>query len=477
LRRLFALSLMACCLVEGSALAAPPPLDPALAKRIDAVFADLDRKDSPGCALGVLREGALVYARGYGMANLEHGIPNSPSTVLDIGSVSKQFTAFSIGLLEGEGKLSRDDDIRKLLPEMPAYPDRITIDHLLRHTSGLRDYTAYLSLAGWRTEDLSTADEAFDLIVRQKGVNHRPGHEYLYCNTGYFLLSKIVQRASGQSLRDFAAARIFRPLGMASTAFLDDHTRIVPRRAAGYSPRPEGGFGLDMSDWEQTGDGSVLTSVEDLSRWIANFDTAKVGGPELIRRMQEGVKLADGTPHPYGYGLFMGDYRGLPDVAHTGSWAGYRADTLRFPGESTGLVCLCNLSTAVPSQRTRAVADILLEGRFKTPPPVAKTEAVPSPAPVKAEGPGAPLADYAGLFWSDELQTTYTLATGEGALHIRARGIAGTPLRPVGKDRFVVDDLELAFERDGRGRVRGFRLSQDRIRDLRFTRQSDAAVD
>ena len=182
------------------------------------MFADLDRKDSPGCALGVLREGVVVYARGYGMANLEHAIAISPSSVFDIGSMSKQFTALSVALLAREGRLSLDDDIRKHLPEMPAYAEPITIRHLLHHTSGLRDYTTYMSLAGWRTEDVATDEEAFDLITRQKGLNHRPGHEYLYCNTGYFLLSQIVRRVSGQSLRDFADARIFRPLGMATTA-------------------------------------------------------------------------------------------------------------------------------------------------------------------------------------------------------------------------------------------------------------------
>lgn len=459
--------------------ASPAPLEPGFAARVDAVFADLDHEDSPGCALGVVRGGALVYARGYGMANLEHSVPISPSSVFDIGSMSKQFTALSVALLARDGKLSLDDDVRKHLPDMPAYAEPITLRHLIHHTSGLRDYTDYLPLAGWRTEDLATDAQAYGLITRQKGLNHRPGHEYLYCNTGYFLLSQIVQRVSGLSLREFADARIFGPLGMGTTRFLDDHTRIVPARAAGYAPRVGRGFAADMSDWEQTGDGAVQTTVLDFARWILNFDDPKVGGAELIRQMQTPTALAGGKAHPYGFGLRMSEYRGLPTVGHGGSWAGYRADLVRFPGEGLALVCLCNLSTSGPARRNQAVADVLLERRFQSPPPsrVAEPEA-PGPKPLAVPPTVAQLAEYAGRFWSDELQTTYTLEVSGGSLRIRARNAPEDPLQAAAPDRFFVGHLELSFARGPRGRVAGFRLSAGRIRDLRFVRQEDApAVD
>ncbi len=251
--------------------------------RVDELFREYDRSDSPGCALGVFRDGKIEYARGYGMANLELGVANTPQTVFDIGSTSKQFTAFAIQLLARDGKLSLDDDVRKWVPEIPSYGKIVTIRHLLHHTGGLRDYIELMSLQGVMTEDLTVDADVLDIMARQKAPNFAPGEEHLYCNTGYFLLSVIVKRASGQSLRDFAAERIFGPLGMRHTQFNDSHTRIIPNRATGYSKGKNGVFGIDMSDWEQTGDGAVATTVEDLQRWDQNFYDPKVGDAKSSR--------------------------------------------------------------------------------------------------------------------------------------------------------------------------------------------------
>src|SRR5262245_41692285 len=242
-----------------------------LKARVDAVFAQFDKPDSPGCALGVIKDGKLVYSRGYGMANLEHGIPNSPKLVYDIGSTSKQFTAASILLLAKQGKLSLDDEARKYIPELPAYQWPITIRHLIHHTSGLRDYLTLFSLAGVNFDDTTTEKDALEIILRQKGLNFAPGDEWLYSNSGYFLLSIIIKRASGKSFAEFAKENIFDPLGMTHTLILDNHKRIVPMRAVGYSPNPRGGFQTEMSNFEQTGDGAVQTSIEDLLLWDQNF--------------------------------------------------------------------------------------------------------------------------------------------------------------------------------------------------------------
>src|SRR5262245_41817068 len=232
--------------------------------KVDAVFAQYDKPDSPGCALGVIKDGKLVYARGYGMANLEHGVPNGPKLVYDIGSTSKQFAAASVLLLAKQGKLSLDDDARKHIPELPAYQKPITIRHLLHHTSGLRDYLTLFSLAGVNFDDTTTEKDALDIIIRQKALNFTPGDEWLYSNSGYFLLSIIIKRASGKSFAEFAKENIFDQLGMKHTLILDNHKRIVPMRATGYSPDPRGGFQIEMSNFEQTGDGAVQTSIEDL---------------------------------------------------------------------------------------------------------------------------------------------------------------------------------------------------------------------
>ena len=206
--------------------------------RVDSIFAAYDRPDAPGCAVGVYRDGRIQYARGYGLADLEHRVPITPATVFDIGSTSKQFTAATILLLEQEGKLSLDDDVRRFLPELPAYERPITIRHLLHHTSGLRDYIGLLRLAGVRTDDVATADDALQMLVRQRALNFAPGDEHLYSNSGYFLLSLIVERAAGRSLRDEARDRIFAPLGMTRTAYLGSYHDVVPDRAIGIWPVP-----------------------------------------------------------------------------------------------------------------------------------------------------------------------------------------------------------------------------------------------
>ena len=345
-------------------------------QQVDRVFAAYDRTDSPGCALGVYRDGEIGYARGYGMANLELGIAITPGTFFDIGSTSKQFTAFAIALLEQEGRLSQADPVRKYLPELGRYADSITVAQLVHHTSGLRDYLVLMGLAGFRDEDWTDGGDALRFIARQKEANFPPNSEYLYSNTGYFLLSEIVERVSGQTLRPFAEARIFRPLGMRGSHFHDDHTMIVPSRATGYAPKDSGGYGIAMSDWEQTGDGAVQTSVEELLLWDRNFYAGTVGGMDLVRRQQVPWVLRDGTALDYASGLRVVKYRGLNTVRHGGAWAGYRAELLRFPDQRTSIAALCNRGDANPSALADRVSDIILAGQMEA-------------APVAAPGPVA----------------------------------------------------------------------------------------
>ena len=200
-----------------------------MAARVDAVFADYASDAGPGCSLGVIRDGRLIHATGYGAANLDHGIPNGPATVFRIGSVSKQFTAAAIALLAVRGELELDAPVQRYIPEFPDYPDPPTVRHLIHHTSGVRDYIVLMSLAGNRSEDFYTNQEVLDAINRQRELNFTPGSEYLYSNAGYFLLGEIVARVSGQSLREFAETEFFGPLGMTHTHFHDDHNEIVPQ--------------------------------------------------------------------------------------------------------------------------------------------------------------------------------------------------------------------------------------------------------
>lgn len=245
--------------------------------KVDKIFASWDKTTSPGAALAVIRDGRIIYKRGYGMAKLEDGIVMTSDKIFDIGSVSKQFTATCVVLLVRQGKVSLDDNVRKYIPELPDYGTPITVRHLLHHTSGLRDYNALLELAGFRGDsDCPNVDEALEVICRQKKLNYPPGEEYSYTNTGYFLLSQIVERVSGKSLNAFAQENIFKPLGMEHTLYQDDHTQIIKNRASGYDPA-EQGFKLDMSNWNETGDGNVYTSVEDLYLWDQAFYNYKLG--------------------------------------------------------------------------------------------------------------------------------------------------------------------------------------------------------
>jgi CubicO group peptidase (beta-lactamase class C family) len=333
---------------------------------IDEIFADLAKPGSPGCALGVYRDGKVIYAKGYGLANLEEGVPIKPLTVFDIGSTSKQFTAVSILLLEKQGKLSVNDDVRKYIPELPDYGKKITILQLLNHTSGLRDYLALMELAGINTDSVTTDEDALALVIRQKALNFEPGSEWLYSNTGFFLLSVIVKRVSGKTLREFAEENIFTPLEMTHTQYRDDHTSLIPDRAMAYDRKEKGvGYALDLSYFEQTGDGAVHTSVEDLQKWDENFYSAKIGGKDFLAEIQERGRLNNGKLLNYAKGLRIGEYRGLLTVSHGGAWGGYRAELLRFPGQHFSVACLCNLGNENPTKRAHAVADVHLAALLK----------------------------------------------------------------------------------------------------------------
>ncbi|HEX5166195.1 MAG TPA: serine hydrolase domain-containing protein [Thermomicrobiales bacterium] len=334
---------------------------------IDAVFADWDRDDSPGCALAVVREGEIAYARGYGMSNLEHGVPITPGSIFHVASISKQFTDMCIALLASEGALSLDDDIRQYVPEIPDYGETITIRHLIHHTSGLRDMWSLLRMAGWRADDLINETDMLWVASRQAAPNFRPGDEYLYSNTGYALLALIIHRVSGKTLRQFAHERIFEPLGMTSTHVHDDHTEIVKGRTQAYEPRKGGGLRISIPVFDVAGTTSLFTTVEDMARWDDNFHQHTVGGAAILEQMQTPGRLNDGGPMTYGFGLNIHSYRGLPLVEHSGADAGYRAQYLHFPEERLAVVCLCNLSTMTPRTLALAVADIMLGDQFPEP--------------------------------------------------------------------------------------------------------------
>lgn len=422
-----------------------------LLSRVDAVFQAHDGRDTPGCALAVVQDGRVAYARGYGMASLEHGVAITPRTVFDIGSVAKQFAAASILLLEEQGKLSLEDDLRRYVWELPDWARTVKIRHLLHHTSGLPDYIGLLYLSGRRTEDLSTDGEALEALARAPSLEFPPGTRHEYSNSGYFLLSLIVQRVSGQRLRDFARDQIFEPLGMTSTEYVEDHTRIVPRRATGYAPGTGSGFRLDASDWEQNGDGGVQTTVEDLARWDANFARPIVGGDSFAARMETPGQLVQGEKLDYAPGLRVTEYRGARTIGHGGSWAGFRAAMARFPEHRFSVITLCNLSTAEPSELARRVVDVWIGEKLEP-----ETKA-PAPPALKAPKPQAPedLGRYAGLYWNRKRDVVRKIVRREGKLFYQRSEENESQLVPLGGGRFRLDGspigVEARFEQGGMG--------------------------
>jgi len=422
--------LLACVFAPATAVAVPASLvslyEAAPDHAVDRVFGAWSGTDRPGCAVAVERSGRVVYARGYGMANLEAAVANTPNTVFDIGSVSKQFTAMAIVLLAEDGKLSLDDDIRKYLPEIPDYGTPITIRHLLHHTSGLRNYTDLFDLAGIPEVDLTTARDVLELIARQRGVNFMAGEEFLYSDTNYFLAGEIVHRVSGKSLRQFSEERIFAPLGMRHTHINDQPREVVPRRAIGYEPY-EHGFLNYLSNFEQVGDGSVLTTVLDLAKWQRNFEVPRVGGRRAIELMLETATLTDGSRPLYGLGVFVDTYRGHRWVHHDGEWVGYRAAVSYFPTEQLSVIVACNVIGNLDAMALAlGVADHYLGP--------APRQTMPDPARSLA-------AKRAGLYWSERRGTIRRFAVRDGALVIGAAD-SGAVLETDGQGGYRDPDAE-----------------------------------
>jgi CubicO group peptidase (beta-lactamase class C family) len=359
---------------------------PTTTQRIDKVFEQWDRPATPGCAVGVAQQGRVVYTQGYGMANLEYGVRIRPDTIFESGSVAKQFTAAAIGLLALDGKLSIDDPVRKYVPELPDFGTPILIRHFLTHTSGIRSQWPMLSMVGRRPGlAVHTVSEILELVSFQKEVNFQPGEEFLYNNTAFTLLGVIVQRVSGKPLAEFSQERLFKPLGMNRTQWRDDFTKIVARRATAYRMLADGAFRTNMPFTNVIGNGGLLTTVGDLLTWNENFDNPRVGGRALADQLQTRGRLNDGFEIEYGQGLYVQDYRGVREVSHGGTTAGYQTFLARFPEDRLSVAVLCNTSGTNPGDYAHQVADVFLGDKLR-PVPTLKAIDVPVDVLVRALG-------------------------------------------------------------------------------------------
>ncbi|MEZ4425771.1 MAG: serine hydrolase domain-containing protein [Gemmatimonadota bacterium] len=434
---------------------------------MDAVFADIGA-DAPGAAVLVRQGGAVVHRAGYGTAHMDHAIPITPATVFDIASISKQFGAMTALLLAADGTLDLDADVRTWVPELPDFGRTITPRHLLHHTSGIRDWPHTMGLGGVEMSDVISYEKILRMLFHQQALNFDPGAEYAYSNTGYNLLALTLERASGMSFRALTEARIFAPLGMTHTHFSDNTNEIVPGRAESYAP-VEGGWERRVNQLSALASSSLHTTIDDFTRWMENFETARVGGPEIVGRMRERAVLNGGDTIDYAYGLVVGAYRGLPTFRHGGSWAGYRTEFVRFPEQDLSIAVFCNFSTCDPGGRAQRIAEAWLEDQMEPAPEQPAPRERPEPLRLTAEQ----LAAYTGAYWSPEVDATYRVEARDGGLHLDDWRGSPVTLEGVEPDAFRSDHPwwpRVQFTRARGGEVDGLTVTGDRVRALRFER-------
>ncbi len=424
----------------------------------DRVFAAWNSTAGPGCAVGVAQGGKTLMQRGYGMADLTDGIAIRPTTILESGSVAKQFTATAVLLLMQDGKLSLDDDARKYIPELPTYGRTITVRHLLTHTSGLREWSNLVEWQGWpRGTRVHTQSDVFELVTHQKALNYPVGDFYSYTNSGFLLLRTLVERVSGKPFAQFTEERIFRPLGLANTRWRDDYTRIVPGLAQAYAKRADGWY-LDMPNDNVIAAGGLLTTVGDWLAWNDALTRRTLGtawGDSITRRMT----LTGGTQIQYALGLVVTSYRGLREISHSGSTAGYSTLLARYPDrDDLSIAVMCNASGAPAT----AYAHGILDGLYLDLPRAASFDTLATGA--------VNVAPYAGVYRDARTNTAVVLESSGGGL----RRSGGAVLRPLADGTFLSGAARLRFDVAPGGAVRGYRQATADGDSLHYVRVADA---
>jgi CubicO group peptidase (beta-lactamase class C family) len=396
--------------------------------------------------LGIGKNGVPVYERGYGMASLELGVPITPASVLPAASISKQFTAMSILLLAKRGQLSLDDDVQKYIPGWADHGSRITIRHLLTHTSGLRDAFMLQGLAPPREDGSGPNDAILKILARARGLNFPPGSEFQYNNGAYNLLGSIVKRVSGQSLRAFADTNIFKPLGMTHTHFHDDPGMIVPNRVSGYH-RDGSGLHSASENGGIVGNAGLQTTVGDLLLWEQNFAVPRVGDRALIAAMQTAaIPTGWSESSSYGFGLEIAKYRGLRTIAHGGGDRGIASYVVLYPEQSFAVALLCNLDNigenGGATRLAQQVADIFLSDVFTA--PSSSAIATPPHVALSAEQ----LASKVGLYRDPVTESVGRIFLHDGKLMASEAVGEGesVELTPVSENRFVVSGTPIVAE-------------------------------
>lgn len=417
------------------------PVPDSTLKKLDQLFAPWNRPNSPGCAVGIIRNDSLIFSKGYGMANLEYDIPNTPATIYHMASVSKQFTAFSIVLLARQGRLKLDDDVRKYLPWFPDLKEKITIRHLLHHTSGIRDQWQLIAIAGTRLDDVITQDQIIKVLSWQRALNSRPGEKFNYSNSGYTMMAEIVKAVTGQTLRQFTDSAIFKPLGMQHTHFHDDYTEVVKNRSYSYYPKDSARYSNSVLSYSNVGATSLFTNIDDMSKWVMNFYTHKVGDQQDIDTLTKKGSLNNGREIDYALGISNISYKGWKGLSHGGGDAGFRTMLMVFPDQKMGFLVFSNVGNSNAGRLTNQVADLFIQDTTKTAAPKKDMDKKDSSGLIQQNT--LALGKFMGNYISDEgMRIGFRL--NDNKLYAEAYG--QSILLRKEKDTFsLVDDPEIKF--------------------------------
>lgn len=435
--------------------------------KVDEIFRPFTAAGSPGCAVGALEKGEIALARGYGLADLDHNLPLTPTSRFYMASVSKQFTSMAALLAGHEHKLSLDDDVRKYVPELPAYASGITLRRMLDHTAGLRDYLGLWSLKGFSNESVLKVGPSLSLVTRQKALDFEPGTGYSYSNSGYLLMAVVIERATGKTLAEYAQEKIFAPLGMTATRFQDDHSRPVPERAHGYRKTPGGWRTADVN-FDIVGSGGLYSNIQDMLKWARNFEAPTVGAA-LLERLQTPGHLISGVETPGGYALGITRQKrgGLTVISHSGGATGYTTHFLRVPEKGLAVITLCN-GTQSAARLAESVAEVYLGMAL----PRAEAAGAPQPQPPPKPRP-ATAADrkaIVGGYWSGELEETWHILEDGELLKVQSTG-GETTLFKLSASTYRAGPAVLHLKQSGDGRVASFTIEMGRTKDIEFVRR------
>jgi CubicO group peptidase (beta-lactamase class C family) len=431
---------------------------------------------APGGQLAISRQGKIIFSKHWGMADLEQQREMSSTSILEAGSVSKQFTAAAILLLAQQGKLKISDEVHRYLPELPDYGVGISISQMLHHTSGLKDWGSLVALSDWpRGTKVYTNTEVLNIMSRQDDLNHQPGREFMYSNSNYVLLAIIVERVSGLTFSEFTRQHIFGPAGMNHSSWRTDIRTIVPRRATAYSKNDQGYF-TDMPNENVYGNGGLLTTAEDLLKWNEFYLSGKLGGPALLASQLEVLPLSSGAPNNYAAGLRVSNVEGQQVISHDGATVAYRALLEYYPALKLSIAWLSNTSEFDnKDDSTSALRDLLLNKALAAGKGNEIPRASSAPSATREEKPPVltvkELEAYTGKYYSKQVESGLELSISSGKIVVTRYSGDKFTLIPTGRDEFLIADskVKVSFERKN-NMVSGLRFSTPRVRNVAFAR-------